>query len=165
MSYLTIRNIALFTIFISVFSLAGAFFAQYVMGLAPCQLCIWQRWPFVGTIILGLIALLMSEQKALSALAIALAGLIFLANSAIAFFHTGVERLWWEGLKGCSAPDMSGTVEELMARIQNSNGARCDEIPWADPILGLSMANYNVLLCLGMGLICLVAAFRAYKKH
>ncbi len=163
MSFFTVRNTALFAVGISIFALASAFFAQYAMGLEPCKLCIWQRWPFVIVIVMGLITYLLKSPNSLFVLT--LTGLVFLTNSAIAFFHTGVERLWWEGLKGCSAPDLSGSVEELMARIQSSNGARCDEIPWADPILGLSMANYNVILCLGMGLICLYVSLKTYKAN
>ena len=163
MSFSLIQKTALLTISISILALAGAFFAQYVMGLEPCKLCIWQRWPFVLTILTGLIAYFTTSP--VSIFATVLSGLVFLSNSMIAFFHTGVERLWWEGLKGCSAPDLSGSVEDLMARIQSSNGARCDEIPWADPILGLSMANYNVILCLGMGIICLYVSLKTYKAN
>ncbi|MBP9050734.1 MAG: disulfide bond formation protein B, partial [Alphaproteobacteria bacterium] len=59
----------------------------------------------------------------------------------------------WAGLEGCSAPDMSGSVEELIRRIQEVSVVRCDEIPWS--LFGLSMANYNVVMCLGLGVLCL----------
>ena len=36
--------------------LAGAFAFQYLGGLPPCQLCLWQRWPHAAAVlILGLI--------------------------------------------------------------------------------------------------------------
>ena len=35
--------------------LAGAFGFQYIGGMAPCQLCLWQRWPHAAAVlILGL---------------------------------------------------------------------------------------------------------------
>ncbi len=35
--------------------LAGAFAFQYIGGLAPCQLCIEQRWPHAAAIVFGFI--------------------------------------------------------------------------------------------------------------
>ncbi len=163
MSFSLIQKTALLAILLSVIALASAFFAQYVIGLEPCKLCIWQRWPFAAVILTALFTLF--TKRFFSVAMLMLTGFIFLVNGTIAFFHSGVERLWWEGLKGCSAPDLSGSVEDLMARIQSSNGARCDEIPWADPIIGLSMANYNVILCLGMGVICLYVSLKTYRAN
>src|SRR6185295_8411682 len=34
--------------------LTGAFLFQYAGGLAPCEMCIWQRWPHGAAILLGL---------------------------------------------------------------------------------------------------------------
>ena len=34
--------------------LLGALALQYLGGLPPCHLCIWQRWPYVALIALGL---------------------------------------------------------------------------------------------------------------
>ena len=135
-------------------ALGMALISQYVFGLHPCVLCIYQRWPYVIAIILGILVMMFKNNVKASALFVGLSSLTFFANSAIAFFHSGVERHWWEGLKGCGTPDMSGTAAELLERIKNMPQAKCSEIPWADPILGGSMANYNVLVCFVMGIIC-----------
>jgi disulfide bond formation protein DsbB len=37
--------------------LGGALLFQYVGGLAPCSLCIWQRWPHLAVMILAFIGL------------------------------------------------------------------------------------------------------------
>ena len=107
---------------------------------------------------------LSKKKPVLSVAAIGVSGLTFLANAGIAVFHTGVERKWWAGLQGCSAPDLSGSVDDLLERIQNSNGARCDEIPWADPIFGLSMANYNILYCLLLAVFCFAVVTSFVKQ-
>jgi disulfide bond formation protein DsbB len=41
----------------SVALLGGAFAFQYIGGLAPCQLCLWQRWPHAAAILIGIVAL------------------------------------------------------------------------------------------------------------
>ena len=37
--------------------LLGAFAFQHLGGLAPCKLCLWQRWPHAAAIIIGIIVL------------------------------------------------------------------------------------------------------------
>ena len=36
--------------------LGGALYFQYVVGLAPCEMCHWQRWPHIASIVVGLLA-------------------------------------------------------------------------------------------------------------
>ena len=132
----------------SALALAGALIGQYGFNLHPCELCLYQRIPFVLNIILALLGYFwVSKQNPI----IALSGVSFFINSGIAMFHSGVERKWWAGLTGCSTPDMSGSIEDLLKRIQETDVVRCDEIPWS--MFGLSMANYNVGFCLAMALI------------
>lgn len=135
---------------VSAMSLIAALIAQFGFGLKPCDLCLMQRIPFTVNIILGITGLVWVKT---ARPVIALSGISFLINSAIAAYHSGVERHWWTGLSGCSTPDMSGSIEDLMERIKNTDVTRCDEIPWE--MFGLSMANYNVAMCLGLGILCL----------
>tara|TARA_R110001592_G_scaffold31482_1_gene110940 strand:+ start:12816 stop:13337 length:522 start_codon:yes stop_codon:yes gene_type:complete len=151
-------------VFVSAFSLGSALTAQYAFGLLPCNLCILQRWPYGIAIVLGLIGLVFVKKSVrVSAVMVALAGLTFLANAVIAFYHTGVERHWWKSfLEGCNVPDLFGG--DLLTKIQSAPVVRCDEIPWADPILGLSMANYNVMLCLGLAVGCALCAVLILRR-
>ncbi|MEZ5902076.1 MAG: disulfide bond formation protein B [Alphaproteobacteria bacterium] len=141
--------------------------AQYVFGLEPCILCLIQRWPFAIVIALGLVGFLLSCKytKAVAGV-MALIGLTFLTNSVIAFYHSGVERHWWKSfLEGCAVPEMKGDMAQILADIQSRTEAvRCDEIPWADPLFHLSMANYNVVFCLGLGLIAVISVRLIWKK-
>ncbi len=150
---MTLKYVCLGIAFISSGALGAALISQYVFGLHPCELCIYQRIPYLLCIGFGIIGFLFSR---FSRLALISSGLSFLVNSAIAFFHSGVERKWWAGLSGCSTPDMSGSIEDLLKRIQNTAVTRCDEIPWS--LFGLSMANYNIVVCLGLASACLWCA-------
>lgn len=159
---------------ISVFALAAALIGQYVFGLEPCILCLYQRIPFIVAIILsslgfGYIAIKKSKladgespcsipPKPLFIL-IGLNGLAYFINAGIAFYHTGVEQRWWaSAVEGCkvdfAALANSGSTQSLVDRIMSTPNVPCDEIPWVDPVLGLSMANYNIALGLGIALIC-----------
>lgn len=144
---------------ISAASLGMAYIAQYGFGLHPCILCLYQRVPFWSVITIGVTGALWNKYPraflgAISAL--------FAANTLIAFYHTGVEQKWWTSfIQGCSTPDLSGSIEDLMARIEAAPVVSCDVIPWVDPVLGLSMANWNVPFC---GFLAILAAYTAFKK-
>jgi disulfide bond formation protein DsbB len=125
---------------------------QYLGGLAPCALCIWQRWPHVLAALAGPAALVV-PGAALPLLGAA----AMLGGAGIGAYHSGVEQGWWEGPATCGAPDIAGlTPEELLARIMEAPVVRCDEIPWE--MLGLSMASWNALASLGLAAAWIMAA-------
>lgn len=131
--------------------LLGALAFEYIGGMAPCALCIWQRWPHVVAL-LGAGGLVMANPV------FALTGALGAATSGgIAIYHTGVERSWWPGPSSCSAGgDLSRlTPEELLAQIMAAPVVRCDEVPWE--MLGLSMASWNAVASFGIAGLWLVS--------
>jgi disulfide bond formation protein DsbB len=75
----------------------GALAFQHLGGLYPCILCLWQRWPHLVALLLGL-AVLKWQGPALPALA----GLAVLTSAGIGVYHFGVEQDWWAGLQQCA---------------------------------------------------------------
>ena len=122
-------------------ALASAYIAQYVFGLEPCILCLYQRIPFALAIILAGVALFRPDAaKIIMALMIAL----FAFEGALAFYHVGVEQHWWAAATGCSqAGEISNSPAEMLKNLQKSIPKPCDEVDWT--ILGISMAAWNVL--------------------
>ena len=147
---------------ISALALAVAFAAQF-SGLAPCVLCIYQRWPYAVVVLLAAFGLFgTSKFPKAPAVALTLTPFVFAVNAVFAFYPTGVERHWWKSfLEGCAVPEIKGNITDVLAQIEAAPVVRCDEIPWTDPVLGLSMANYNVVLCL----VLAIAAFWALAKN
>lgn len=134
--------------------LLGALAFQYLGGLAPCKMCIWQRWPHGAAILAGLLALMLGGR-----LFVALGGLAALTTAAVGLYHTGVERRWWEGPDTCTSGSIEGlTPEQLMEQILNAPLVRCDEVAWE--MLSLSMASWNGILSLALAAIWLIA----YRK-
>jgi disulfide bond formation protein DsbB len=133
--------------------LLGAFAFQYLGGLAPCQLCLWQRWPHAAAVAIGLVALAVPGP-----VLPVLGALAALTSAGIGIFHTGVERGWWEGLASCSAGSISGlSVEDLLdPTVQVAAVVRCDEVAWQ--MLGLSMASWNAVLSVALALLWVAAA-------
>ncbi len=132
--------------------LLGAWGFQYLGGLAPCKMCIWQRYPHGIAVVLGVAAFVFPGIRPLplfGALAAA-------ATAGIGVFHAGVEQGWWEGPSTCTSGDIGGlTPEELLNQIMSAPLVRCDEIPWE--MFGISMAEWNALISAGLVLIWLAA--------
>lgn len=127
---------------------------QFIGGLAPCPLCIWQRWPHVAAIVLGLAALALPVRAARAAMA--LGAVAMLTGAGLGLFHAGVERHWWTGPTTCTSGAIDGlSVDALVARIKAAPLVRCDEIPWE--LAGLSMAGWNAALCLVLAAIFVAA--------
>ncbi len=122
--------------------LLGAYAFQ-ALGYAPCQLCLWQRWPHGAAVLLGGIAI--ASGRGWIGWIGALAAL---TTAAIGVFHVGVEQQWWEGLASCTANALSGVSATDLLSTDTTVGApvRCDKAAWS--LLGISMAGYNVLLSL-----------------
>ena len=140
--------------------LAGAFAFQYLGGLAPCPLCLWQRWPHAAAVLIGLAALaLAAGGRAGRGLPILGAGAA-LATAGIGLYHSGIERQWWQGPDTCSSAPVAGlSPEALLDQILAAPVVRCDEVAWA--FAGLSMASWNAVLSLALAVLWLAAAARA----
>ena len=142
----------------SLIALAGALTAQFVLGLEPCILCVYQRIPFVIVILLSLIGLAFKPTRKP---VIVLCGLAFFANSGLAFYHHGVEQQWWiSAFEACAVPesflkpDAAASTEGFLAALLKTPSVPCAKIPWIDPLFGQSMAFWNIWFCFGMGVIC-----------
>ncbi|MFZ4688565.1 MAG: disulfide bond formation protein B [Polymorphobacter sp.] len=119
--------------------LGGALGFQYLGGLAPCEMCLWQRWALVAALGLALLAWATGHARAV----LALAALAVLAGAGIAAFHVGVEQHWWEGITSCAAAPLTGTSADVMSQIMAQPLVRCDAIAWS--LFGISMAGWNVI--------------------
>lgn len=134
--------------------LAGALGFQHLGGLAPCPMCIWQRWPHAVAVALALLALAMPRAWLMLGGAAAA-----LTTAGIGVFHAGVERGWWEGPSTCTAGPVDGlSADELLGQILDAPLVRCDEIVWE--LAGLSMAGWNAAVSLGLAALWLAALRR-----
>ncbi|MEQ8333850.1 disulfide bond formation protein B [Nisaea sp.] len=135
---------------VSTAMLGGALAFQYIGGLAPCVLCLYQRYPHAAAIVLGLLALVLVRRTPhLSRWLCLLGGLALLTSAGIGLFHVGVEQLWWEGTAECGAASMPDSLEALKAQLMNQPIVRCTDIAWE--LFGISMAGYNFLFSAAAG--------------
>jgi disulfide bond formation protein DsbB len=136
----------------------GALAFQHIGGMAPCKLCIWQRYPHVIAIALGALALAISNAKA--RLVIILGGAIAAATTAgVGIYHAGVERGVFEGPTSCTSNGIGDvSPDELLSQILAAPLVRCDDIAWQ--MAGISMAGWNAIASLILCALWLMALKR-----
>jgi disulfide bond formation protein DsbB len=134
---------------IAIGTIAGAWFFQLVLHLAPCQLCLEQRWPWYAAILIGGLGL---GVPSLQRLALLLLGAAMLASIGLAVFHAGVEWQFWQGPAGCSgAIALPKSAGGLLDAVSETRVPSCTEAAWR--LLGLSLAGWNVLISLATLLV------------
>ena len=152
---------------VSLATLAGAWFFEFVLKIAPCPLCLAQRIPYHVIIPLSLllaIAALAHAPRALLTVGFAAIAIAACCGVVLGIYHSGVEWHWWPGPADCSGPltDLRGGGS-LLDQLHGVHVVRCDEAAWR--FLGLSLAGYNVLISLLLAVISgfgLVAARTAH---
>lgn len=154
---------------IVVLAAAAPFFAQASeswWGLAPCILCLWQRWPYRIAAVLAALGVVLPGRA--RAVLVALSGISILASAAIAALHVGVEQHWWPSpLPGCAAPTAgpaSQSIDDMMRGLAAAPAKPCDEPTYLIPGLPISMAAMNLLYALGLGGLALVFARRLARR-
>ena len=148
----------LFYAAMALLSLASAYISQYVFGMHPCILCLYQRIPFALVILLGIVAFLMQKRGYSHRPLLGVMAIAFFVGAGIAFFHSGVEYGWWQGTDACGSPKDIGSVEALRQMIMKAPVAKCSEAAFR--FLTLSMAGWNVLWSGGLALLASYTAIR-----
>ncbi|WP_422345372.1 disulfide bond formation protein B [Parasphingorhabdus sp.] len=138
--------------------LGGALISQYVFGLYPCEMCMWQRWPHWAAFFLGLGAIILRNNK-WSGVLIVIAALAIATSGMIGGFHAGVEYGWWEGITSCATNLPAGG--DMLDSIMNAPLVRCDVAPWT--LFGISLAGYNFLLSVGGAMLILILMAKGRK--
>lgn len=137
--------------------MAGALGSQYLGGLFPCEMCMWQRWPHYAAIVVALASFAIRSARVPL---IWLATLLIAVSGAIGAFHAGVEYGWWEGLTRCATNFGGGGM--TLDSIMNAPLIRCDVAPWE--FLGISLAGWNAILSLGGALVIAVLMLRGKRR-
>lgn len=142
-------------------ALAGALTSQFGFGLHPCELCLWQRYPYAAILAFGFIGATMRPAPWLFVLCAAL----FLADAGIATYHAGVEWGIFEGLDGCSAGELppNATLEDIRKQLMEAPVVSCKDAAFV--FLGLSMAGWNVFYALGGVALSVLALCKTCKKE
>jgi disulfide bond formation protein DsbB len=158
-SKLAANNSRLFFALIAIISaaiLACAFKAQN-MGFAPCPLCIYQRYPYMGLIFIGTIALFDKSHHLLWLIAVILLEFV---NLALSGYHSSIELGLLPPLESCQSNLYSSEmslqeIENYINKTPTSDCSKPSVIVW-----GISMAQWNYIFNLFLVTISTMVYFK-----
>ncbi len=159
MSVLATRQAATIATLASALALGAALASERFMGLAPCALCLWERWPYRIAIGVGLLAIVLPRWRRTLLWVLAL---VLLAGAGLGLVHVGVEQGWWPSpLPECAAPRLGGgSMAERLARMPMFPAKPCDEPTYLIPGVPVSMAAMNLALALALAAFLAISAGR-----
>lgn len=129
-------------------ALGIAFLIEFIGGIAPCHLCITERWVYLAAIVAALVGLVTGHLR----LALAVAILILLGNAAVSGYHVAIEQGLVALPGSCVAGTDAASLDDLRNQLMNARPT-CDQAPIH--VLGLSLAAWNglfALACASLGL-------------
>jgi disulfide bond formation protein DsbB len=147
------RRIAFLILLLGALALGVAFGSQRFLGMAPCELCLWERWPYRLLVLLGAIALVVPPRACRALLWVS--ALTLLCGAGIAFLHVGVEQTWWPSpLPECNASNIvAHNLSSLIASLPAAPAKPCDAPNFLIPGLPVSFATMDFILAA----VCAVA--------
>ena len=129
---------------VSILALASAFFIEYILGHQPCNLCIFERIPYLLAIIMILINFKFNQFEKFFILLLVI---VFLFGAILSLYHLGIEQgfiqesLVWDLKNGSNL----FSKEEILKQLQEKN-VSCKDVTFK--IFGLSLTSYNILISL-----------------
>ena len=145
---------------LSIVILLIAFFIQYILGHAPCNLCLIERIPYLLAIIIIPTGLF---NKKFEKIVLLFLGLIFLAGTIISFYHFGIEQGFFSESLVCSTSleNTNLSKDDLLKELQK-NQISCKDVSFK--IVGLSLATINTIISLLLSVITL-KLFLIHEKN
>ncbi|HMR30018.1 MAG TPA: disulfide bond formation protein B [Geminicoccaceae bacterium] len=130
-------------------ALLAALVLQFGFGFEPCNLCLWERWPYLVAAAAALGGLIVDTPR----VGLAAVTVFLLGGTLLAAYHVGVEQGLFALPEGCASAGKAASIEELRQMLTDAP-PRCDQVNAA--FLGLSLATWNLMLS---AFLSLTAAF------
>ena len=133
---------------------------EYGLNHQPCKLCLYERIPYILSILLIIKILFFKKYEKIT---LFILFLIFIASAVLAFYHFGIEQDFFSESFVCKAGDLSGTLskEQLLEQLNKYN-ISCKDV--SIRVLGLSLATINTILSIMLSVIFL-KLFLNYAKN
>ena len=141
----------------STLSILFAFYVEYILGHKPCNLCLFQRLPYILIIFLIVLLLIFRNFERLMFLFLSI---IFLSGALLALYHFGIEQGIFSESFVCKGDDNDGTLnkEEILKQLKIRQ-ISCKDVTFT--ILGVSLATINTFV----STILAIITFKIFIKY
>ncbi len=153
-----LNKIILIISFVALFS---AYFIEYILKYQPCNLCLFERVPYVAAII---IILLGYKFKYLEKFLISSLIIIFLLATILSLYHVGIEIGLIEESMVCELKNNNKllTKEDILQQLGEKR-VSCKDVTFK--IFGLSLTTYNLVISFLITIILIIKKFEYGKKR
>jgi len=157
LKYKTLLNLILL---FSIFALSAAYFVQYVLKHEPCNLCLIERLPYIFSILVIILLLIIQKYERY---AFILLSLIFIIATILSFYHFGIEQGFFKESAFCFASNETSNLssEELLNELQKKT-ISCRDVSFK--FFGLSLTSINMIASIALSIIT-IKAFLNYEKN
>ncbi len=162
-SRLSLRAASLYVAVAAAGLFAAVFAMEHIGGLAPCSLCVLQRWPHGAVIPLAALAFLPAISDNGRRVILLLCAAAFATTAGIGIYHVGVEEGIFAGPSACSGGITGESIDELRRKLMAAPVIRCNEVAWS--LFGISLAGYNVLASTAFAGFSTAIGVRGWKKY
>tara|TARA_Y100000992_G_scaffold139770_1_gene92718 strand:- start:436 stop:918 length:483 start_codon:yes stop_codon:yes gene_type:complete len=141
----------------SILSILFAFYVEYILGHKPCNLCLFQRLPYILIIFLIILLLIFRNFERLIFLFLSI---IFLSGALLALYHVGIEQGIFSESFVCKGDDNDGTLnkEEILKQLKIRQ-ISCKDVTFT--MLGVSLATINTFV----STILAIITFKIFIKY
>ena len=138
------KSFYLIILFISFFTILAALYIEYILSVTACKLCLYQRIPYVISIIVCFIGYFFSKNKIWPYLLI----IIFFISSIISGYHLGIENSFFNEFSGCTNENLNTIDKTELLQSLNSFLPNCKDVNFK--IFGLSLATINFIFSIAL---------------
>ncbi len=132
---------------ISIFTILSALYIEYILSVPACKLCLYQRIPYMISIIICFFGYFFSSNKIWLYLLI----VTFIFSFGISGYHLGIENNIFMEFSGCTNESLDTTDKTEILQSLNSFLPNCKDINFR--IFGLSLATLNFTLSIALIII------------
>tara|TARA_B100000941_G_scaffold146171_1_gene103702 strand:+ start:2674 stop:3147 length:474 start_codon:yes stop_codon:yes gene_type:complete len=140
MSDQIIKKFYIVIFILSFFSLAVAFYIEYILNFKPCILCIYQRIPYAIALVISLIVFFIGKRNIL----LIILGLNFLIGILLSGYHITIEKGLVEPIFSCTGENIKALNKEEILKSLNKIEPDCKDVDFS--IFGVSLATLNFII-------------------
>ena len=139
MSDQNIKNMFIVILSLSFFSLAAALYIEYVLGIKPCILCIYQRIPYAIALLISVCAFFINNKKIL----LVILALTFILSALISGYHVSIEKGFIEPIFSCTSDNINLLEKKEILKSLNNIQPNCKDVDFS--LFGISLATLNLI--------------------
>jgi len=152
---LKLKNVYLLISAISIFTLLSAVYIEYILGVKPCILCLYQRAPYIIAIFLCFFGYYNLKNK----LWIYLLVTTFLISAILSGYHVGIENNVFNEFSGCTSNNSNIVNKDELLKALKETQPNCKDVTFK--LLGFSLATINLFL----SIIIIILSIKIIKNE